>query len=307
MYVRKAVNVASFVARLRVRHYPDLSEKERSNPHLMLAGNEPWKPQKSMGSTIGKADFSSRLYQSGVFDSREMTVTEEDWRVACALTPDLPDRPEFGIGKVWKISPHQLRRTTSVNLFSSEMVSLPSLQWAMKHMSRDMTLYYTRNYTNLRLNSGAERAVIMERYKSIYRQMAEIVRDAERHVKPHGREMLSDKVVNLIESREEDKLLKLIKKGQVGCRKTRLGFCMKAGACGYGGIDSIAHCAGYDGKGICADARFDRKREPELRAMKESHKKELETLSADSPRSNHLKAEVYAIEVYLDAIQGQAS
>lgn len=312
LYVRKAVDVASFIAKLRMRHFPEKPEDLRQNPYLAAPGGEPWqsglRPSQDtviLNNFIFKDLPTLNLYS--LLDLKEMAVTEEDWRAACALTPDLPNRPEFGIAKVWKLTAHQFRRTLAVNLFSSESVSLPSIQWAMKHMSRHMSLYYGRNYTNLRFSSAVERVVLFERYKSIYRRISEIANDVQRHVQPHGREMLPEKVVNLVEARDETKLTKLIKKGQVGCRKTRVGFCMKGGICEYGGIESIAHCVGYDGKGICADARFDRKREPELLALKEQHEKELEALGVDGPRFNYLKAEIYAIEVFESVIQNQDS
>lgn len=307
-HVKKAVDVASSIAKLRIRHYSDIADDLKNNPYLSMAGLEPWSTGNKAVSGHKQILRLDRLYDDlAVFDQDALVATEEDWRVACAITPDLLGRPELGVGKVWKITPHQLRRTLAVNLFSSEQVSLPSVQWAMKHVSRDMTLYYGRNYTNLRLNSGAERTVILEQYKSIYRQLCSTVEGVDRHVNPHGREMVPGKVVNLIEAREEAKLIKMVEKGEAGCRTTRLGSCMKPGACKYGGIESIAHCAGYGGKGICADAKFDQKHEVDLRATKVDHENELASLSDTSPRSNHLKAEIYAIEVYLNAIKSQNS
>lgn len=77
---------------------------------------------------------------------------------------------------------------------------------------------------------------------------------------------------------------------------------MKAGSCEYGGIESVSRCAGGDGRGVCADAIFERKNEAKLRRLKSAHEKQLESLFPTSPRYSALRQEIYAIEVYLDAI-----
>ncbi|MBN0559581.1 hypothetical protein JTM38_34495, partial [Pseudomonas aeruginosa] len=56
---------------------------------------------------------------------------------------------------------------------------------------------------------------------------------------------------------------------------------------------------------ICADAIFERKNEAKLRRLKVAHEKEMESLDPDSPRYSAMKQEVYAIGVYLDAINEQ--
>jgi hypothetical protein len=79
---------------------------------------------------------------------------------------------------------------------------------------------------------------------------------------------------------------------------------MKAGVCEYGGIESMAQCAGADGGGICTDAIFKRENGPALRRLKAAHEKKIESLTSESPRFNALKKEIYAIEVYLSVVNG---
>jgi len=136
----------------------------------------------------------------------------------------------------------------------------------------------------------------------MYRQIVAVVENSMEYIRPHKREMIPEHLINLVEEREEMKLLKLIKKGSVGCRNTLLGFCMRTGSCEYGGIESVAKCAGADGGGICADAIFDRKNKAELINLSEAHEQELKSLDKDSMRYSALKQEIYAIGVYLDVI-----
>ncbi|HBO2902410.1 hypothetical protein [Pseudomonas aeruginosa] len=312
--VKKAVDVAASIAKLQMRHYTEdvsASDAVKASTLLALPGREPWTPRKTHSRNVhGELAAMVRLgpfiaSYPRVFDPKEITVTESDWKIAVSMTPNLSKKSGFGVGLPWQFTVHQLRRTTSVNMFASNMVSDNSLQWIMKHLSRNMTLYYGRNYTNLRLNSAAETAVIIESYKAIYRQLVDVLTDSVEYVKPHRKEMIPSKVINLVETREERQLTKLIKQGAIGCRRTLLGYCMKPGYCEYGGIESVAKCAGGDGGGICADAIFERKNEAKLRRLKVAHEKEMESLDPDSPRYSAIKQEVYAIGVYLDAINEQ--
>ncbi|HCG1306832.1 TPA: hypothetical protein NJH38_006969 [Pseudomonas aeruginosa] len=311
--VEKAVDVAASIAKLQMRHYTEgvsTSDAVNASTLLALPGMEPWTPKKARarnvhGELAAKVRFGPFIDSyPRVFDPQEITVTETDWKIAVSMTPNLGKKSGFGVGLPWQFSVHQLRRTTNVNMFASNMVSDNSLQWIMKHLSRNMTLYYGRNYTNLRLNSDAETAVVLESYKAIYRQLESVVTDSVEYVRPHQKEIIPLEVINLVETREEYQLTKLIKQGAVGCRRTLLGYCMKAGSCEYGGIESVAKCAGADGGGICADAIFERKNEAKLRRLKAEHEKELEFLGLASPRYSAIKQEIYAIGVYLDAING---
>ena len=309
---KKAVDVASDIARLRLKHFSNDNfdpEWDDDSVPLALAPTEPWisvrgnyrNSRNELVSQLRLGPFMDRF--PDVFDAEVLLVTEKDWGVAVSMTTNLGKRKGFGVGLSWPLSAHQLRRTTNVNMFASNMVSDNSLQWLMKHVSQKMTLYYGRNYTNLRLNSDAETSVIVESYKAIYRQLVDVVQDSIENVRPHFKEMIPAKIVNLVEAGEEAKLIKLIEKGDVGCRRTLAGFCMKAGPCEYGGIESIAHCAGAAGGGICADAIFKRENESGLKRLKAAHEKEAESLEPEAPRFAALKKEIYAIEVFLSVIR----
>lgn len=303
--VKKAVDVATKIARLRMRY---CVEDAKASVPLALTATEPWTPNKrNFRNVKGEAVVQLRfgpfisLYPY-VFDPQKITVTESDWKVAVSMTPNIHKKTGFGIGHPWPFAIHQLRRTTNVNMFASNMVSDNSLQWVMKHLSRNMTIYYGRNHTNLRLNSDAETAVLVESYKVIYRQLVDVVIDNIEHVRPHQREVIPSQVIDLVEAREEQQLTKLIKQGAVGCRRTLLGYCLKAGSCEYGGIESVTKCAGGDGGGVCTDAIFARKNEAKLKHLKSVHENQMASLDPISPRYSALKQEVYAIEVYLNVI-----
>jgi len=306
--VEDAINSAATIARWRMEFHPkNTPEDVVENPYLLTPVWEPWNKgtKRSQESVRSKniLDYGVFLNEFPVFfDQNKIKVTEKDWTIAISITPMLDRHNSFGIGKPWRFSLHQLRRTTCINMFSSGLVSESSIQWSMKHLNRYMTLYYGRNYSNMRLNSDTETAVIFERYRAIYRQLCDVVKDTVDFVRPHKKEMIPSNIIRLVDTKEEKKLISLIKKGATGCRRTLLGFCMKNSACEYGGIESVAKCAGADGKGICADAIFDRRNKAKLIKLKDKHKRSLEDVDKHSSRASAAMQEIYAIEVYLNVI-----
>lgn len=309
--VKDAVTAASVIARWRMGFRPkNTAEDVIENPYLLTPAWEPWNQgrKRSKNDVRSKNALDYGIFQDqfpDFFDQDEITVTETDWKIALSLTPMLDKHKNFGVRKPWQFGSHQLRRTTCINMFSSGLVSETSIQWSMKHLNRNMTLYYGRNYSKMRLNSEAETAVILERYRAIHRQLCDVARDTVDFVRPHKKEMIPSNIIRLVDAGEEKKLIALIKKGAVGCRQTLLGYCTKNGACEYGGIESVAKCAGADGKGICADAIFARENEAKLIQLREKHQSSLENDDKHSPKNSAAMQEIYAIEVYLNVINGK--
>ncbi len=315
--IKKAVDVAAKVANLRLSVFPEavsLSEEDRVNPRLLFPVTEPWGGEmpkiRAEAERYGRVVLDRKLSFSRIadpdfklFDDEIIQLTEEDAHLALSLTPNLNEKEWFGVGKPWHFSAHQLRRTLAVNMFASNVVSTSSIQHQMKHLSRAMTLYYGRHHTNLFLNTEAEKVLIMESYDSAYRTLVDVVENQEENVRPHGKIPWFDSVVDLIEAGEERRLMKLIRSGGVGIRKTALGFCMKEEHCEYGGIESISKCGGGDGGGICSDAIFATKNRDRLLRLQKSHKEKIEQEPDKSMRVGSLRQEIYAIEVYLNVIE----
>lgn len=76
-----------------------------------------------------------------------------------------------------------------------------------------------------------------------------------------------------------------------------------AGSCEYGGIESIARCAGGDGGKPCADVLYDRARAPQIREGLDLIVKEMTQLPESSPRYRALKKERLGMENFLNVIQ----
>lgn len=307
--VKKAIDIATWIAQKRFSVASSGSGYSESSLPLAMAVTEPWggvqTPYHQRTVKVISHMSYSRLLENypKVLNAEEIRINQEDWRVALSITPNLVNDIGFAVGQTWPLAPHQLRRTTCVNMFSSSMVSDSSLQYQMKHLNRGMTYYYGRNNLNLRLNTDAQTSVIVESYKSIYRNLADIIAAPQTYVRPHKHENIPKHIINLVNAKEEKKLIKLIKQGAAACRPTLLGYCLNPGPCVYGGIESISKCTNAGGGAICADAIFDKKNKEKLIKLKTSHMQTLDSLDPNSPRSDAIKKEIYAIGVYLDVIQ----
>jgi len=78
---------------------------------------------------------------------------------------------------------------------------------------------------------------------------------------------------------------------------------MKAGACEYGGVESIARCAGGDGRKPCSDVLFDRTKENQIRQDLLLAKEQMARLPKGSPRYDALQMECHGMENYLNVIE----
>lgn len=307
--VKIAIEALSAIAQFRMRCItanPFISSvaNELAKPYLLAKSFEPWCPKpKTQHYSYNKQPMA---YGSVVktfpklFDSQELMITEADLRVAQMLTPQLPE-DEFAVGLAWPLAWHQLRRTGAVNMFASGMLSDTSIQFLMKHSSRLMPLYYGRGYTKLHLNEEVEALVTKTMYEVMAKSMLNALSD--RFVSPRSEEQKQDIVVNLIGTRDAKKLAIAAQRGEVYYRETRLGACTSRTLCSYGGIESVARCAGGDGHKPCIDVLYDRTKASIIEKDLVQVNHELTALPANSPRHNALLMERKGLENFLNVIK----
>jgi len=96
------------------------------------------------GSSCRKLWLSSMLIQS--VDLAELLQSDP--------ARDFYSEAKFAIGQPWPLSSHQFRRSLAFYASSSGFVSLPSLRSQFKHMTIQMTRYYTNGFENLKTIFG---------------------------------------------------------------------------------------------------------------------------------------------------------
>lgn len=305
--VEVAVNAMAVIARMRMisdRANPVVaaSKLDEEDPYLFANPSEPWGSGKvTVYHVRREVDSMAEVirHYPALFDSDQLRITEADLRVARQLTPNLPG-DKFAVGQIWPLAWHQYRRTSAVNMFASGLISDSSMQNQMKHSSRLMPLYYGRGYTRLHLNEQVEATVVAAMYESMAAQLRTAM--SERFVSPHSDERKQAIVVNLVSTKDVKTLTAWARNGKVSFRENRLGGCMKSGACEYGGVESVARCAGGDGGKPCSDVLFDRAKEPQIRGDLKRIDDEIANLSEDSPRRRALLADRRGLENYLNVI-----
>lgn len=303
--VKLAIEAMTRIAGLRMgcakeRDGIGLRPDDEANPYLISYQYEPWSRGKSKVYNVRpKCWCYSQLLDRCplLFDARELTLTEEDLRIARLITPSL-NQDVVKVGGQWKLAWHQLRRTGAVNMLSSGMVDEPSLQFLLKHLSRVMTLYYGRNHSRLNLSQETRTLFLKTMYQEFGRELRNL--KSPQFVSPLGPQRKADIVV-FIKEAEAVALDKAARQGKIGARRIRAGFCVKNRSCPYGGHEAIAHCLGGDNNGAgCPDLLVDITKEPEIRAYEAVIDDQLKVVHPDSPRHNRLQAEKRAIRKYYD-------
>lgn len=302
-----AVNAMASIARMRMRcaaANPNVSPTsyDIANPYLICRSYEPW-AQSFQGAYSTRPVAKSYCIIAAAYplllDQEQLRITEQDLQLARLIEPGL-DPNVFKVGAIWPLAYHQLRRTGAVNMLSSGLVSESSLQYQLKHLSRVMTLYYGHNYSRLALDSESRGFFLRSMYQSIGRELASVLSD--RFVSPLG-DLRKNQVVQFIKVSDAKKLEAAARKGELSCRQIRLGFCMKRGACQYGGVESIAHCTGGDSGVPCPDLLLDRELEQQARRYDSDLGRRVESAPVGSPRQNALLAEKRGMEKFFEAIR----
>ncbi|PKF49509.1 hypothetical protein [Enterovibrio nigricans] len=89
-------------------------------------------------------------------DKPQFKITKEDYDVLQASDPtrDFSTVSTFQCGQRWPLTTHQFRRSLAFYAVNSGFVSLPTLKWQFKHLSQEMSKYYSRNSENIKTIFG---------------------------------------------------------------------------------------------------------------------------------------------------------
>ncbi|MBA35528.1 MAG: integrase [Oleispira sp.] len=99
---------------------------------------------------------SFKLTAKTVLSNTAFRIMQEDYDVLCASDPvrDFSKEQSFQVGQQWPLTTHQFRRSLAFYAVNSGFVSLPTLKKQFKHLSQEMTKYYSRNNQQLKTVFG---------------------------------------------------------------------------------------------------------------------------------------------------------
>ncbi|AWM91355.1 hypothetical protein DJ564_11205 [Pseudomonas sp. 31-12] len=248
--MKEVVETMAYISKLRMEcleAFPNVSfeEDEFENPYLLLRSYEPWGLVRGKERDTPTSIRTHLHYREwvdfcpGLFDPLNLVITEGDLAVAQAITPTL-DSSLFEVGKIWPLRMHQLRRTLVVNAARSGKVSDKSLQFQLKHLYLEMSLYYARNSSLLGFNSAIRKEYVDASFEAIAVKAKQVLSDgfvsllSDKH---------KEKLVEFMNQLDFNQLISLARESKIHIRETILGVCMNPQPCPYGGFDNVAPCA----------------------------------------------------------------
>ncbi|MEC4240611.1 hypothetical protein [Pseudomonas sp. DSV-1] len=297
--VAVAVRAMEVISLFRSLHASHSEVSGLAGRYLNDSYHEPWSSLRNKGDHSLRPSippYSDLLAQYGkLFDLEHLRITNEDLKLARLATPTLPE--EYQVGAVWPLAWHQLRRTGAVNMQVSGLVSVASLQYQLKHITRAMSLYYGQNHSRLRLEEKAHTLYVRTMYEALGSELQQLT--SERFVSPHGDKRKAE-IVRLISPEDAKKMIGLAKKGAIACRPIILGVCSSREPCPYGGIDNIAHCGGGDSEDAkpCPDVLYDSERLGVVDDLEHVLKERLATAQNESPLMESLMAQQRSVESF---------
>ncbi|EUB87006.1 hypothetical protein [Pseudomonas sp. GM30] len=105
---------------------------------LLAASNLPYSGNSSKKGVVTAKSLEARL--------PPVIITEADIRELETIDPyrNWRDDKKFKIGKPWRVTTHQFRRSISVFAGQSGLISLPSLKRLLRHITKIMATYYMK-------------------------------------------------------------------------------------------------------------------------------------------------------------------
>lgn len=148
----RAIRLAQRFASIIYRSHgcsPKSSDAAMDDFPLFISTNYlPW--GKKLKNTPDTFHPSSSLGLSSASDYVRQTlcpmITHQDLEELEEIDPYRAWRsePEFQLGQLWPLAPHQLRRTLALYAQRSGLVTLSSLRRQLQHITREMSLYYSK-------------------------------------------------------------------------------------------------------------------------------------------------------------------
>ncbi|ATM00759.1 hypothetical protein CK910_21540 [Aeromonas sp. CA23] len=203
----------------------------------------------------------------------DAVITEKDMELLKASDPSRDFENErdhngglkFKIGDVWPLTSHQFRRSLAFYACSSGFVSIPTLKQQYKHLTTEITKYYSRNHQNIVSIFGhydtetgkwtlPESHVIFDCQAAYTMDVAErLINDLLEGEPLFGKsgsymsrqaERIFDGNVSIVEFREatEEK----IKNGEIVYNRTLLGGCTNINGCDCRILGEFTDCLGSD-------------------------------------------------------------
>lgn len=216
---------------------------------------------------VGVADFAGKRVETSAL--RAISIQPEDLQELAQSDPtrDFDNEPAFTVGRPWPLTSHQFRRSLAFYGSSSGFLSLPTLRTQFKHMTIEMSRYYSNNHDNLRTIFGyydeqKQDFVLPNNHFAFEYQMAlpisvvnQLVADLMLNEEPlfggtgsymeKQKERVQAGEIQIEDLRSDTE--RRVKSGAISYRPTLLGGCTKVGRCDSFLLGDYTECLSCEG------------------------------------------------------------
>lgn len=212
------------------------------------------------------------------------------------LLVDWESEYDLVVGESWQLNYHQFRRSLAVYCSRSSIVKLSALKKQLKHISFDMTLWYSNNFHNAK-KINMEKDFINE-YQTEqelfkFNSFCEKVVDNSSTLfgaKGTNYELVRNSNDIPVFFTDRKKLQKYVKENRLSYKKTPLGGCAKTGQCNKLSFAYATACV------TCSEAIFDDDSVIALNKAKANYLSQLAKFEEDSISYKQFLIEIEAID-----------
>jgi len=219
-----------------------VSEVIKRNKILLIVGKT-----TKLEATKRDTSWVTKKYQA-----HSITINEGDVEELVRINP-LRGRDTcagIDVGESWNFHSHQYRRSLAFYAAQSGLVSLPSLKRQLKHITREMTVYYAAGSSVSREIFTTRKGHVIDEFQEVKPEadavayLFNLLLSDEELYGPLGRnleksERCKSKLI-ILESR--DALIKRFRRGELAYKETPTGVCMSTEPCHKRAMRSIAAC-----------------------------------------------------------------
>ncbi len=236
----------------------------------------------------------------------KIVITKDDLEELETIAPlgNWKSRKDFKIGNIWKFKSHQYRRSLAVYSLQSGLVSLGTLKNQLKHITREMSMYYGRGSTNVLKNQNNN--PIIQEFVSAKNELEalsyikNVIFSDEKLFGSYGKvaDKSREKNGELYASYvllNKNKTLGKIKKGEFKYKETPLGGCTHLEICDSKLIRSLTACFSCE-SGVLKKSKVDN--------TIEEQKAFILTLNKNSPEYKTEMEELQKLEEFKNKLKG---
>lgn len=233
--IKKVLYILNGINNVIAKHH-----KIKNDSLPLFIGTSMIKSNSTKGKIVAKYSFH---------DDEELPMDEEIFIISSQDKHEVEEidfnrnYQEIEIGKKWQITTHQYRRSLAVYSIQSGLVTLGALQIQMKHLFREMTLYYSNGASFAKKLFDTPKDHISKDIETMKPELEtlayikDVLYSDEKLYGAHGKFVENNtKAKNgdnfiLFFANNRDKTLQLFKNGEIAYKNTALGGCISMEAC----------------------------------------------------------------------------